>query len=237
MGGASSRARRYKIKQRAIFTQMQRTGNKSPTLSYSRQLELMIPAWQNAFSRETNQRAWREGGFGTDGINMLPLWKQLKKEEGHLVESRALSAAEKTRNAAAKLGLGRTFEFDKWLTNPFEQSSQTLENELDADAEEQVEDLTGVEPIAAWPCCCVLRSLVRCWLAGGCDNLADARRRAAGAAEASLPSEQHAGQEVPKLLRGHCQLECAHHATPDAPRGIARASYSCPSHRKPATCP
>ena len=130
---------RYKLKQQAIFKQMALTPTKNPNLSHAKQLELMVPAWNNAFSKKTNERAWRRGGFGKDGITMAPLWQQLKKEQGEVVDSRARSASERAR-LAADLGLKTTFEFDKWLTKPYEQNSQALEKELDADAEGEDED-------------------------------------------------------------------------------------------------
>jgi hypothetical protein len=96
----------------------------------------MVPAWENAFSKETNERAWRQGGFGEDGITMAPLWLQKKTEEGALALRRARSAKERSRLSAEDIGLqNRTFEFDKWLTNPYERSTQELEKELDKDSE------------------------------------------------------------------------------------------------------
>ena len=147
----------------AIFKQMALTGAKNPHLSHEKQLELMVPAWHNAFSQETNERAWRKGGFGKDGITMAPLWKQLKREEGQLVDKRALSTAERARNAASELGLNRTFEFDRWLTKPYEQSSHALEKELDVDANNEPDVPGRIEPF-----CCLL--LAACCLlpAAGC---------------------------------------------------------------------
>jgi len=140
---------RYKLKQKAIFKQMALTGNKNPNLSHAKQLELMVTAWHNAFSQETNERAWRKGGFGKDGIDMAPLWKQLKREGGELVDGRALSTAECARNAASEFGLNRTFEFDRWLTKPYEQSSHELENELDVDANDEPDGVTTTRlPVA-----------------------------------------------------------------------------------------
>ena len=63
---------------------------------------------------------------------MAPLWKQKKKESNAMVDSRARSAAERDR--AALLGLNDKFEFDKWLTKPYEQSANALGKELDEEA-------------------------------------------------------------------------------------------------------
>lgn len=73
---------------------------------------------------------------------MAPLWQQKKKEQGAIVGSRARSAAERARHAAAVLKLGETFEFDRWLTNPYGQSE--LERELDEDAEGEGENEDGI---------------------------------------------------------------------------------------------
>lgn len=62
----------YKTKQKAVIEQISETG--AASLSHARQIQLIVPAWEAAFSKETNLRAWAKGGFAHDGIRMTPLW-------------------------------------------------------------------------------------------------------------------------------------------------------------------
>ena len=103
----------YKAKQQAVIEQIHTTG--SAALSFARQLELLVPAWNNAFSKEVNLRAWKKGGFGADGITLTPLWAQKAKDSCSSVKERALSKAEQRRGAIEKFQLNRTYEFDKVL--------------------------------------------------------------------------------------------------------------------------
>ena len=75
------------------------------------------------------------GGFGPDGINMLPLWTQKKKEDGIGVEKRAHSCAERRRQTAVRMGLNQSFAFDD-LKAPWEQQQDNLTECMDeADTE------------------------------------------------------------------------------------------------------
>lgn len=103
----------YKAKMTAVIEQASETG--SGSLSFAKQLTLLVPAWNVAFSTETNRAAWKKGGFGADGITMAPLWKQKVKDSGSSVQQRALSNAEMKRGAVEKYGLNNTYEFDKVL--------------------------------------------------------------------------------------------------------------------------
>tara|TARA_B110000046_G_C12940189_1_gene375407 strand:- start:277 stop:744 length:468 start_codon:yes stop_codon:yes gene_type:complete len=67
-------------------------------LDFAAQLELLVPAWNHAFSVEVNRRAWKQGGFSADGITMRPLWRQKHKQLGKNVDKRALSKAERRQN-------------------------------------------------------------------------------------------------------------------------------------------
>tara|TARA_B110001450_G_scaffold256608_2_gene287735 strand:+ start:712 stop:2802 length:2091 start_codon:yes stop_codon:yes gene_type:complete len=103
----------YKAKQQAVIAQVAETG--AGGLSFARQLSILVPAWNAAFSKETNLAAWKKGGFGADGITMKPLWLQKKMDSGSSVKQRALSKAEMRRGATEKLKLNKTYEFDKVL--------------------------------------------------------------------------------------------------------------------------
>ena len=48
----------YKVKQQAMFVQMDRSRGRSVALSHQDQLELLVKPWNKAFSTETNLRAW-----------------------------------------------------------------------------------------------------------------------------------------------------------------------------------
>lgn len=48
----------YKVKQEAIQHQLDRTLGTSSTLSHARQLEILVPCWNEAFSKKTNIMAW-----------------------------------------------------------------------------------------------------------------------------------------------------------------------------------
>ena len=48
----------YKVKQAAMYVALDRTFGKSTTLSHHDQLELLVRPWNQAFSTETNLRAW-----------------------------------------------------------------------------------------------------------------------------------------------------------------------------------
>ena len=82
----------YKAKQLAVIAQVAETG--SGSLSFAQQLSILVPAWNAAFSKETNLAAWKNGGLGADGITMKPLWQQKKIDSGSSVKQRALSKAE-----------------------------------------------------------------------------------------------------------------------------------------------
>ena len=88
----------YKAKQKAVMDQVCATG--SAALSFATQLQVLVPAWNNAFSREVNLSAWRKGGFAADGIRMTPLWDQKKKDSCASVKDRALSKAEMRRGTS-----------------------------------------------------------------------------------------------------------------------------------------
>ena len=103
----------YKVKQQAVLDQLCETG--STSLSHAKQLSLIVPAWNNAFSKETNLRGWRKGGFALDGIRLTPLWAQRNKDLCASVKDRARSRAEERRGAIQKLGLGNKYDFDKAL--------------------------------------------------------------------------------------------------------------------------
>ena len=47
----------YKVKQQAIITELYQTGGKSSALNHAKQLKLLVPCWNNAFSQETNATA------------------------------------------------------------------------------------------------------------------------------------------------------------------------------------
>ena len=104
----------YKAKQQAVIAQIAETGVAG--LSFAQQLSILVPAWNAAFSQETNLAAWKKGGFGADGITMKPLWQQKKMDSGSSVKQRALSKAEMQRGAIEKLGLNNTYKFDRVLT-------------------------------------------------------------------------------------------------------------------------
>jgi len=103
----------YKLKQCAVTKQIHEVG--SASLSHAQQLALIVPAWNNAFSKEVNLLGWKKGGFASDGIRMTPLWAQRKKDDCVDVKQRAFSKAEQRRGAIEKLGLNNTYEFDKIL--------------------------------------------------------------------------------------------------------------------------
>ena len=48
----------YKVKQHAMFVQLDRTYGSSTGLSHRDQLELLVNPWNKAFSTATNLRAW-----------------------------------------------------------------------------------------------------------------------------------------------------------------------------------
>ena len=103
----------FKAKQQAVIEQIRATG--SASLSFAKQLQILVPAWNVAFGREANLAAWKKGGFGADGITMKPLWVQKKNDSGVCLKDRALSKAEKRRGAVEKYGLHNTYEFDRVL--------------------------------------------------------------------------------------------------------------------------
>ena len=103
----------YKVKMKAVIDQISSTGVAS--LSFATQLSILRPSWNVAFSKETNLRAWRKGGFAADGIRMTPLWDQKKMDECASIKDRAMSKAEMRHGAIEKLGLNNTYEFDTVL--------------------------------------------------------------------------------------------------------------------------
>lgn len=121
----------YKVKQQAAIEQLRATNGSSSSLSHSRQLGLLVTCWHNAFSRETNERAWSLGGFGKEGITMAPLWVQQAKESGESIAKRARSRAEKGRlSMADKATMSQQFQFDNVLTTtPFRKSAAALQKE------------------------------------------------------------------------------------------------------------
>ena len=48
----------YKVKQQAIFERLGQTRGASSTLSHAKQLELVVPCWNVAFSKQSNLTAW-----------------------------------------------------------------------------------------------------------------------------------------------------------------------------------
>lgn len=48
----------YKVKQSAMYVQMDKTRGASVALSHQDQLELLVNPWNKAFSTQTNLRAW-----------------------------------------------------------------------------------------------------------------------------------------------------------------------------------
>ena len=48
----------YKVKQEAIFERLGQTKGASSTLSHAKQLQLVVPCWNVAFSKQSNQMAW-----------------------------------------------------------------------------------------------------------------------------------------------------------------------------------
>ena len=48
----------YKVKQQAIIDRLGQTKGNSATLSHAKQLELLVPCWKVAFSKQTNITAW-----------------------------------------------------------------------------------------------------------------------------------------------------------------------------------
>ena len=86
------------------------------SLSFAKQFQVLVPAWNNAFSKEVNLKAWKKGGFAADGIRMTPLWDQKKMDTCASIKERAFSKAEMKRGAMAKFGLnGTTYKFDEVL--------------------------------------------------------------------------------------------------------------------------
>ena len=77
----------------------------------------MVPAWNAAFSVETNCRAWTAGGFGPKGITLKPLWDQKKVAQKFGASAqRALSRREMRRRAIEEFGLAEEVDFEKALT-------------------------------------------------------------------------------------------------------------------------
>lgn len=105
------------MKQEALPIKMKETLGKHG-LSFSEQLELLVPAWNVAFSATTNRRAWAKGGFGLAGINMKPLWLQKAKDEGANVDARARTKSERRQEAVDKLALTSQIDFER-LTPPW----------------------------------------------------------------------------------------------------------------------
>lgn len=124
----------YKLKMLSVPVKLARTG--SPNLSFKEMLKLLVPSWNNAFSKEVNRRSWEAGGFGPDGITMAPLWKQKKKQEGIGVSKRARSHAERRRNAIVSMGLNKATNFDA-LKAPWDRDFRDLAKD---DDEENWED-------------------------------------------------------------------------------------------------
>jgi hypothetical protein len=137
----------YRVKQTALASERDATAGWSTGLTHAKQIQLLVPAWDQAFSKATNQKAWDMGGFGAAGITMAPLWKQREKDLGVSVEDRARSKMERRRDAVSKLGLNQTYHFDS-LTAPWQRSMKQL-NQDEADralAEEERADDADAGP-------------------------------------------------------------------------------------------
>ena len=123
----------YKTKQEAVIEKICHQGQAG--LTHAEQLQLLVPAWENAFSQETSLRGWRKGGFAIDGIRLTPLWEQNKKDSCESVNDRALSKHEMRQGAIAKLGLNKTYQFDDVLkVAPHKRSLDQLTAEVFAAA-------------------------------------------------------------------------------------------------------
>ena len=147
----------YKAKQIEIQKQLGATCGASSTLSHARQLQILVPAWKQAFSMSTNLQAWHmvgklhrlppccpslllklpltpscvrsQGGFGPEGITMAPLWRQKAKDDCQEVVNRARSRRELKRAATTALGLKDEYDFDRWRA-PWQRNTKELNKEL-----------------------------------------------------------------------------------------------------------
>ena len=91
----------YKGKQMAVMEQVYERGVAS--LSFAKQFQVLVPAWNNAFSKEVNLKAWKKGGFAADGIRMTPLWDQKKMDTCASIKDRAIRR-KWTRVLLSKIG-------------------------------------------------------------------------------------------------------------------------------------
>ena len=62
----------YKVKQDAIFERLGQTCGSSATLSHAKQLELMVPCWNVAFSEQTNRTAWEMVSTALPCSSLIP---------------------------------------------------------------------------------------------------------------------------------------------------------------------
>ena len=83
---------------------------KSSTPGFSEMLKLLRTAWPAGFSKERNAKAWRYGGFGRVGVDLRPLWLQLKRETP-ACSARTLTMSEKKRKIAQDTGLADNFNW------------------------------------------------------------------------------------------------------------------------------
>jgi hypothetical protein len=121
----------YAAKQQALMTQIERTG--SSKLPFAVLLEVLKPCWENAFSPDSNELAWRKAGLREKGgVTARPYWLVLAAEQKN---KRRVATPENKKRAISDANLGLLANFAA-LEAPWKRAALATTQEGDAQGDD-----------------------------------------------------------------------------------------------------